>query len=144
MITPVEIKKSQIILKDGTNVLSIGFVGELDESNIDDVAKEVYAILDSSFEGAFIILDLNELGYMNSKSIGYISDWYTKLIERASKLAIIGAKGNILDVLETVGLDGIIPMYPDVDALVASKIFAEKGAKKEEKVEAKSETKKKE
>ena len=40
---------------------------------------------------------------MNSKSIGYLTDWYTKLSEK-KEIVIANARANILDILQVVGL----------------------------------------
>jgi anti-anti-sigma regulatory factor len=52
---------------------------------------------------------------MNSKSIGYLTDWYGKVTEGGGKIVISKAKSNILDILQVVGLTQLINCYPTLD-----------------------------
>ena len=45
---------------------------------------------------------------MNSKSIGYLTDWYTKLSEKSGGITIAHARANILDILQVVGITQLI------------------------------------
>lgn len=82
--------------------------GQLDESNVDEKAKEIYEIINSTPQGLFLIFDFEKLEYMNSKSIGYLTDWYTKLTEKKGGIVIANARPNILDILQVVGLTQLI------------------------------------
>lgn len=114
MVTPIELLFHTEPLVEGGDkqVFVIQFKGELDESNIDNTAKEVYKLLEEAAAAMPIIFDFSELGYMNSKSIGYLSDWYTRLGEKGSTLIVANAPENILDILQTVGLDNFIHLLP--------------------------------
>jgi anti-anti-sigma factor len=89
-------------------VITLG--GQLDESNVDNFAPNVYQLIEQNPEGTNYILDIELLTYMNSKSIGYISDWYGKISAKAGKLIIAKPMSNIKDILNVVGLDQVIPM----------------------------------
>ena len=52
---------------------------------------------------------------MNSKSIGYLTDWYTKLTEKKGGIIIANARPNILDILQVVGLTQLIQCVGSVD-----------------------------
>lgn len=114
MVTPIELLfHNEPITQGGDKqVFVIQFKGELDESNIDNTAKEVYKLIEDVAGGTPVIFDFAELGYMNSKSIGYLSDWYTRLGEKGSNLVVANAPENILDILQTVGLDNFIKLLP--------------------------------
>lgn len=84
------------------------FAGQLDESNVDEKAKEIYDIISGVPSQLFLIFDFEKLEYMNSKSIGYLTDWYTKLSEKKGGIIISSAKPNILDILQVVGLSQLI------------------------------------
>jgi len=88
----------------------ITLAGQLDESNIDNFAPKVYELIQSVGEGTNFIIDLENITYMNSKSIGYISDWYSKIVSKQGKLVIAKAASNIKDILNVVGLDKVIPL----------------------------------
>ena len=99
----------------GKTVKLVKFAGQLDESNVDDKAKDIYAIIDAVPSGLKLIFDSSGLEYMNSKSIGYLTDWYTKLSERGGGIIIAQARPNILDILQVVGLTQLIPCLDTVD-----------------------------
>lgn len=91
------------------------FTGQLDESNVDEKAKEIYDFINATPQGLFLIFDFEKLEYMNSKSIGYLTDWYTKLTERQGGIIVANARPNILDILQVVGLTQLIPCVPTID-----------------------------
>lgn len=99
----------------GTLAKLIKFVGQLDESNVDEKAKTIYAIIEQSPKNLFLLFDFEGLEYMNSKSIGYLTDWYGKVTEGGGKIVISKAKSNILDILQVVGLTQLINCYPTLD-----------------------------
>lgn len=89
--------------------------GQLDESNVDEKAKEIYDLISGTPQGLYLIFDFVQLEYMNSKSIGYLTDWYTKLTEKKGGIVIANARPNILDILQVVGLTQLIPCVPTLD-----------------------------
>ncbi|MBI5412849.1 STAS domain-containing protein [Candidatus Peregrinibacteria bacterium] len=91
------------------------FSGQLDETNVDEKAKGIYDIIGGVPQGLFLILDFEKLEYMNSKSIGYLTDWYTKLSEKKGGILIANARPNILDILQVVGLTQLIKCVGTVE-----------------------------
>lgn len=89
--------------------------GQLDESNVDEKAQEIYGIISQNPQGLFMIFDFGKLEYMNSKSIGYLTDWYGKVTQGNGKIVIAQAKQNISDILQVVGLTQLIPIYNNID-----------------------------
>jgi anti-anti-sigma factor len=94
--------------------------GQLDESNIDEKIKDIYKVVEATPKGLTLILDLENLEYMNSKSIGYITDIYGKITEGGGKVAIAKPKPNITDILQVVGLTQLIQSFDTVDAAKAA------------------------
>lgn len=93
----------------------IRIVGQLDESNVDEQAKSVYALIDATPQGLNLVFDFTGLEYMNSKSIGYLTDWYSKVSGNGGKVVIASARENILDILQVVGLTQLIPAFATLD-----------------------------
>lgn len=89
--------------------------GQLDESNVDEFAPKVYEVLNASEQGTNFILDIEKISYINSKSIGYISDWYGQIVSNGGKLVIAKPASNIKDILNVVGLDKVIPMAQTIE-----------------------------
>lgn len=88
----------------------ISFNGQLDETNVDHEAKQVYQVI-GEMPDPVLFLDFTGLDYMNSKSIGYLTDWFSKATAKGGSLCIIGPKPNILDILKVVGITQIITVY---------------------------------
>ena len=93
----------------------ISFIGQLDETNVDEKAKLIYALIEQAPQNLHLLMDFEKLEYMNSKSIGYLTDWYGKVAEGKGKIVIAKAKPNILDILEVVGLTQLISCYSTSD-----------------------------
>lgn len=90
--------------------------GQLDESNVDEKIKEIYKTIEENPKNLNMVFDMEGLDYMNSKSIGYLTDLYGKLTESGGKVMIASAKPNILDILQVVGLTQLVPTFDTVKA----------------------------
>lgn len=93
----------------------VKFQGQLDESNVDEKSKLIYSLIEQNPKNLYLLLDFDELEYMNSKSIGYLTDWYGKISEGKGRMVIGKARNNILDILQVVGLTQLINCYPTID-----------------------------
>lgn len=115
-MTPIELYISDVTL-DGSDrvVKQAAFVGQLDESNVDEQAKKIYELLETMPEKSALIFDFAGLEYMNSRSIGYLTDWFSKMTEKEGTLVVTQARDNIEDILKVVGLTQIIDFYLTVD-----------------------------
>jgi len=108
----------QISFKDSTIANKpakvIMFVGQLDETNVDHEAKKIYHVI-TEMTQPILILDFSSLEYMNSKSIGYLTDWFTQTSNKNGSLSIVSPKPNILDILKVVGITQIIQVYSSTE-----------------------------
>lgn len=115
-MSEIEINVENVVLSDPDNVIKIiTFTGQLDETNVDDKAKNVYEVIENLPKGASIIFDFANLEYMNSKAIGYVTDFYSKIIENEGQLIIARPRENILDILKVVGITQIIKTSSTLD-----------------------------
>lgn len=89
--------------------------GQLDESNVDDQSKTIYQLIEATPKNLHLIFDFSELEYLNSKAIGYLTDWYGKISAEGGKIAISMARDNIVDILQVVGLTQLITCYGTLD-----------------------------
>jgi anti-anti-sigma factor len=103
------------VTAEGQTAKLVKFVGQLDESNVDEKAKIIYQLLEEHPQNLLLLFDFEGLEYMNSKSIGYLTDWYGKISEGGGKITIAKAKSNILDILQVVGLTQLINCFPTLD-----------------------------
>lgn len=119
MASPIKMITSEQVLKTaaGEVVLKvIKLVGQLDESNVDDQARQIYDLIETFPQQAVLLFDMQELTYLNSKTIGYLTDWHLKMSEKQGKLALVGLRPNILDILNVVGLTQIVSNYESMEA----------------------------
>jgi anti-anti-sigma factor len=93
----------------------VSIKGQLDETNVDEKSKQIYALIEQNPKNLNLLLDLEGLEYMNSKAIGYLTDWYSKISEGGGKIIISKARPNILDILEVVGLTQLISCFNTLD-----------------------------
>lgn len=115
-MTPVQITIEDVPnASDGKTLKIVKIVGQLDESNVDEQAKSIYALIESCPKDLYIVFDLSGLEYMNSKSIGYMTDWYSKVSATGGKVALAAPRDNILDILQVVGLTQLVNTYPSLD-----------------------------
>lgn len=103
------------VSNEGLTAKTIKFQGQLDESNVDEKAKVIYELLEQVPQNLYLLFDFEELEYMNSKSIGYLTDWYGKVTEGGGKIVIAKTKNNILDILQVVGLTQLINCFATID-----------------------------
>lgn len=89
--------------------------GQLDESNVDEKIQEVYKLLTPESKDLNLLFDLTNLEYMNSKSIGYLTDIYGKISEKGGRVVIASARPNILDILQVVGLTQLIQSFGTIE-----------------------------
>lgn len=94
--------------------------GQLDESNIDERAKEFYAMIEKCPKKLFMLFDLQNLEYMNSKTIGYLTDWAEKVMSGGGRIVISRASTGILDILTTVGITSFIKPYTTLEEAKAN------------------------
>jgi anti-anti-sigma factor len=110
----ITIEDIPVSTKDVT-VKLVKFQGQLDESNVDEKAKVIYELIEQFPQNLYLLFDFEELEYMNSKSIGYLTDWYGKVTEGKGKVVIAKTKSNILDILQVVGLTQLINCYATLE-----------------------------
>ena len=113
--------EATIIIEDyqipnSENIIKIANVsGQLDESNVDEKIQEIYKVIEQIPVGLKMILNFANLDYMNSKSIGYVTDVFGKITKGSGLVVIANAKANITDILQVVGLTQLIKNFDSLD-----------------------------
>lgn len=90
------------------------FHGELDSSNLSNAESEIANTL-ANFSRPAVIFDFTNLHYINSDGIGLIMTMNTRMKERHVQLIVAGARPNVKDVLEIMGLHQLLPVVPTVE-----------------------------
>lgn len=120
-MTPVQITIEDVANAPAGKVVKlVRIVGQLDESNVDEQAKSIYQVIEANPQGLSLVFDVTGLEYMNSKSIGYMTDWYSKVSGSGGKVVLASPRENILDILQVVGLTQLVNAYPSLDEAKAA------------------------
>lgn len=115
-MTYANISVEKVVTEKKDKVVKIVKVsGQLDESNVDEQAKTIYKLIEETPKNLNLIFNFEELEYMSSKAIGYLTDWYSKVSSEGGKIVIAKARENIVDILQVVGLTQLINCYPTLD-----------------------------
>ena len=66
-----------------------------------------------------MVVDLAGLNSVDSSGIGMLVSCFAHMEQKGGHLRIAGAQGGVLKVFETVHLDRIVPMQPNVESACA-------------------------
>ncbi len=107
----VQFNVSDLISADtGKTFKVLTLVGQIDESNVMSLVEKIYAVIATTTPGMGFIFDLENLLYMNSKSVGYMTDFYNQIKTRGGNMVLTKLQPNINDILTVIGLTRIIPV----------------------------------
>jgi len=101
------------------NTQTVVIKGEADRDTISQLREAMERIL-PTIQVNTLILDLEQLGFINSEGIGYLTDIYNRLKAMGKNIVIIKASDRIMDIFELVGLNQIIKCYKSKDEITAS------------------------
>lgn len=88
--------------------------GRMDALSSPDVDKEGMAVLDTD-QG--LALDLTSLVYISSAGLRVIMRFMKKAETDGKKIAIVGAAGTVLDMLEYSGISTLFSLYKTAEEL---------------------------
>lgn len=82
--------------------------GEIDQSNITEKVSPVYDQIEVIPNGSTLILDFEELDYINSTFIGNLAAWYSAIQAKNGELQLKNVNQPIREVLALVGLTSVL------------------------------------
>ena len=88
--------------------------GEIDRDTIDAFRDKMEEEL-KEFSEKTLLLGMENLEFINSEGIGYLSDIQNRLSKKKKNVAIINTSDRIMDIFQLVGLNQIIPCYSSMD-----------------------------
>ena len=92
----------------------VGLIGEMDEPSLDVIRPKLEPVLnDATLQ--YVVFDLKDLSYINSKGIGYLVSVHTHLSKLGRRLFLCAAQEAVMDVINLVGLTAIIPHYEKLE-----------------------------
>lgn len=105
MESPDPGKKAKLVILEGS----------IDENSVDKLSREIYGAINANPANLYLLIDLEKVDYLNSKTIGYLTDWYGKVTQGGGKLVIAKPGENIMNILDSVGLAELIPICHDIE-----------------------------
>jgi len=99
----------------GKNYQIVEFHGDFDKAGYTDVRAELDKIV-QEFGLTDLVFDFTDLKFINSESIGYLMEVHAHLVKLGKALKIVGASEHVKEVLQTIGIAEIVPMYNDLNS----------------------------
>jgi len=98
----------------------IGFLDAdiLDQINIHEMGREMYAVVESS-PAIKLIVDFEGVQFLSSSALGKLIALNRKVGEVAGTLKMCRIQPEIMEVFRITKLDTIFDIYPDIDAAMA-------------------------
>jgi anti-sigma B factor antagonist len=87
----------------------------LDQVNIHEMGKEMYAIVEGT-PGIKLIVDFDGVLYLSSSALGKLISLKKKVEENSGTLKMCRIKPEIMEVFKITRLDTIFDIYPGLDA----------------------------
>lgn len=88
--------------------------GQIDESNLDEVRNHIDPFVVDTGVGV-ILLDFQELEFINSRVIGYFLSLYQEMNDAEKNIAFVQANNNIMQIISLVGLTTLINHYETLE-----------------------------
>ncbi len=95
----------------------IKLTGKLDVSGMSKFETEFANYC--AAEGARVLVDLSEVDELTSPSIGLLTSIAQSLASRRGRMVLLGASGNVKNMLEGANIPSIIPMYEGLESAEA-------------------------
>ena len=105
-----------VAIKDGPSpaVKIVAFSGEMDEANVETARGQIAPVL-NDVSVTTLVFHLKDLSFINSKGIGYLVSVHTHLAKDKRHLVLAEAQEAVMDVINLVGLTGIIPYHETLE-----------------------------
>ena len=95
--------------EDLTDILSLD--GEVDASNSVILDEAIQELVQNGSRA--ILIDGSNLEYISSAGLGVFMSYLEEFQEKEISLKIAGLSPKVVEVLRILGLDKLIPIYPD-------------------------------
>jgi anti-sigma B factor antagonist len=92
--------------------------GEVDVFTAPKLRESIIGLLGEGKEK--LIVNLENVAFMDSTGLGVLVGGLKRVKERNGELAIAGAQGTVLRVLNVTGLNAVFPMRDSVDAATSA------------------------
>ena len=90
--------------------------GDIDAAATDTLSTALDAAVGVGDTGSLVIVDLAGANFLDSRSIGILADWHARMRVVGGRLALAGARPEVVRLFEMIGLDQTFEFYADVTA----------------------------
>ncbi|MFH1375090.1 MAG: STAS domain-containing protein [Patescibacteria group bacterium] len=87
----------------------VSIPAHVDEHNLHEFHTTVEPLFES--DHVYLVFDLGELDFINSKIIGYLENIHRQLSGIEKRLAFVNAAEEVREILEFVGLNKVAPSF---------------------------------
>jgi len=113
-----ETKRITVDTKGDYTVMGFRDADILDQVNIHEMGKEMYAVVEGS-PGIKLIVDFDGVRFLSSSALGKLISLKRKVEETSGTLKMCRIKPEIMEVFRITKLDTVFDVYPDLDAAMA-------------------------
>lgn len=104
-------------LSDVGDVRKIALSGRLDSEGVDIIETRFSAAIVPAGKNA--VVDMTEVAFLASLGIRMFISTTRALSWKGAKLALFGASPAVMEIIETMGLDDIVPVAPSESEAIA-------------------------
>ncbi|MCB1171969.1 MAG: STAS domain-containing protein [Leptospiraceae bacterium] len=91
--------------------------GEVDLYCVGDLKKDLLKIIDDNGQGSSIVIDMQDLKYMDSSGIALMANLQKKLKAVDGKFSLVHVNEDIMNVLRLSALDSFFRIYDSMDSI---------------------------
>ncbi len=95
-------------------VVEVG--GDIDATAAERLGETIERAVDGTQSSLVLVIDLAEASMLDSRSMGVLSDWQTRLRAKGGRLVIAGARPEVRRLFTMIGLEQTFDFFPSVDA----------------------------
>ena len=88
--------------------------GDIDSAASDTLEGALEAAAGVGEVNSPVIVDLSGTNFLDSRSIGILADWQARMRASGGRLALAGARPEVVRLFEMIGLDHAFEFYDDV------------------------------
>ncbi|GAB3128231.1 hypothetical protein GCM10027160_53590 [Streptomyces calidiresistens] len=102
----------------GTGVAVVALAGEIDTWNLPTLREGLGVLPDGTVR--HVVLDLSGVEFLESGGLSVMIELYRRLQKEGGALLLAAVPGWLRQVLDTTGLEQILPAHPDVPGALAA------------------------
>jgi anti-anti-sigma factor len=89
--------------------------GDVDSAATDDLSATLASMIESAQPTAAVVIDLSQANFLDSRSIGILAEWQARLRASGGRMAITGARPEVLRLFTLIGLEETFEFFGTPD-----------------------------